>query len=143
MYRPEVGLYETRLANKILLKVYFLFWIPMRIIMYALIAMHAYFYISLYKEESELFLSKPKSAVCITNLLLIAHVTILMHFVILKKLPARITESRFLELEKRFTKDQINQFSSELKKLLSYSHCTEDDLKRFLNTGEREHEIIK
>ena len=63
-----------------------------------------------------------------------------MHFVIYKRLPARITQAKFLELEKRFTKDQLNSFSPELKKLLSYSHWTEDDLKKFLNTGEREHE---
>ena len=74
-------------------------------------------------------------------MLLIVHVAILMHCVMLRKASERITQPKFVELEKRFTKDQIFAFSPELKKLLSYSHCTEEDLKKFLSTGEREHEL--
>ena len=55
-----------------------------------------------------------------------------------KRNPGHIKESKYQLSDKRFSKEKIKEMSSELNKLLSYSHKNEEDLKTFLDHNEKE-----
>jgi hypothetical protein len=65
---------------------------------------------------------------------LLLHFTVLFHIMIYKSNPGKVTESKFLDIDKRFSKSEMNKFSPELKKLLSYSHVVHADILKHLDT---------
>ena len=65
---------------------------------------------------------------CLIGIFLLINVALLFHIMIYKCNPGHVKTPRFAPIDKQFSKAQLNSMSSDLKKLLSYSHHTEQDL---------------
>jgi len=50
------------------------------------------------------------------------------HILCHKRNPGHITEAKFQQIDKRFSKSSLSCMSSDLKKVFGYSHMTENDL---------------
>lgn len=120
---------------------YKIIWIPLRVIGYTLSYFHIWFYVRLWNEDCKNHDNDIKKWILLINIPICVHYLLLTHISMYWTPSEKVKKPKFKPLNERFSKEEIAKMKPDLVKLLSYSHCTEDDYVKFLKENGRESEL--
>lgn len=130
---------EFQAFNGVMKLVQMVLWIPLRVLLYYVFYSQYKLLMAIWKEPFE-GMDPPvyRDIFVIICFYFLGHSFVLYHIMIYKPNPGHVHVSKFQPSDKRFSKEQLKSMSTDLNKLLSYSHKNEDDLATYLESSERE-----